>query len=79
MANRTKAERNQKILALWDNGKGWKQKSIARMFKMTESAVSMVILRANHRKGGEATLKEEIGTEIQEARSSELPASEGVR
>lgn len=46
MANRTKIERNQKILELWDNGKGWRQKSIARMFKMTESAVSMVILRA---------------------------------
>jgi transcriptional regulator len=48
MANRTKTERNQKILALWDNGKGWRQKSIAKMFKMTESAVSMVISRNRH-------------------------------
>jgi transcriptional regulator len=48
MANRRKDERNQKILALWNDGKGWKQKSIARMFKMTESAVSMVILRNRH-------------------------------
>ena len=45
MANRTKSERNKKILALWNNGQGWRQKSIARMFKMTESAVSMVIWR----------------------------------
>jgi transposase len=46
MANRRKDERNQKILFLWDNGKGWRQKSIARMFKMSESAVQMVISRA---------------------------------
>jgi transcriptional regulator len=46
MANRTKSKRNQKILFLWDNGKGWRQKSIARMFKMKESAVSMIICRA---------------------------------
>lgn len=48
MANRPKTERNQKILELWDNGRGWRQKSIARMFKMTESAVSMIIWRSNH-------------------------------
>jgi len=46
MANRRKDERNKKILALWDNGKGWRQKSIARMFKMSEGAVQMVIARA---------------------------------
>jgi transcriptional regulator len=50
MANRTKTERNEKILALWDNGKGWRQKSIARMFKISESAVSMIIWRTNHKK-----------------------------
>jgi transcriptional regulator len=44
MANRRKDERNKKILALWN--KGWRQKSIARMFKMTESAVQMTIARA---------------------------------
>lgn len=44
MANRPKTERNQKIMEYWTI-KGWKQKSIARMFKMTESAVSMVIHR----------------------------------
>jgi len=43
MANRPKTERNQKILAYWE--KGYRQKSIARMFKMKESAVGMVILR----------------------------------
>ena len=48
MPNRPKTERNEKILALWDNGNGWRQKSIARMFKMTESAVQMVISRAKH-------------------------------
>lgn len=46
MPNRPKTERNEKILTLWDNGRGWRQKSIARMFKMTESAVQMVIARA---------------------------------
>ncbi|MCJ7669558.1 MAG: hypothetical protein MUO61_03455 [Dehalococcoidia bacterium] len=49
MANRPKTERNEKILELWDDGKGWRQKSIARMFKMTESAVQMIIWRANHK------------------------------
>jgi len=44
--NRPKTERNQKILALWNNGRGWRQKSIARMFKMTEGAVQMTIARA---------------------------------
>lgn len=54
MANRAKTERNKKILELWNDGKGWKQKSIARMFKMNEAAVQMVIHRArqkdNHKK-----------------------------
>jgi len=40
--------RNEKILELAN--KGWKQKSIARMFKMKLSAVSMVIWRARKRK-----------------------------
>jgi len=39
--------RNEKILELAN--KGWKQKSIARMFKMKLSAVSMVIWRARRR------------------------------
>ena len=43
MANRPKTARNQKIMEFWI--KGYRQKSIANMFKMTESAVSMVILR----------------------------------
>ena len=46
MANRRKDTRNKKILALWNDGKGWRQKSIAKMFKMTESAVQMTIARA---------------------------------
>jgi hypothetical protein len=46
MPNRPKTERNQKILVLWNDGKGWRQKSIARMYKMSESAVQMVIARA---------------------------------
>lgn len=44
MANRTKTKRNQRILELWAHG--WRQKSIANMLHMTESAVSMVICRA---------------------------------
>ncbi len=47
MANRPKTERNNRILKLW--GEGWRQKSIANMLKMKESAVSMVILRAKHK------------------------------
>ena len=43
MANRLKTERNQKIMEYWF--KGYRQKSIANMFKMTESAVAMVISR----------------------------------
>ena len=46
MANRRKDERNNKILELWDDGKGWRQQSIANQFRMTVSAVSMVIYRA---------------------------------
>ena len=44
MANRPKTERNQKIMYYWTVLK-WRQKSIANKFRMTESAVSMVILR----------------------------------
>lgn len=40
--------RNAKILEL--ASKGWKHKSIARMFKMKTSAVSMVIHRARRKK-----------------------------
>ena len=48
MPNRTKTERNQRILALAD--KGYRQQFIANIFKMNVSAVSMVIWRA--RQGG---------------------------
>jgi len=41
-------KRNEKILELAD--KGWRYASIANMFKMKISAVSMVIHRARHRK-----------------------------
>lgn len=47
MANRTKTERNEKILKLAN--KGWRYVAIAKMFKMKISAVSMVILRARQR------------------------------
>ena len=43
MANRPKTDRNQKIMEYWF--KGYRHKSIAHMFKMTEKAVSMVISR----------------------------------
>lgn len=43
MANRPKTERNLKIMEYW--AKGYRQKSIAHMFKMKESAVHMVISR----------------------------------
>ena len=43
MANRPKTERNHKIMEYWL--KGYRQKSIANIFKMKEGAVSMVILR----------------------------------
>ena len=49
MANRPKTERNNKILKLWDDGKGWRQASIARMFKISPAAVQMVIWRAKQR------------------------------
>jgi len=48
MANRLKTERNQKIWDYWE--KGYRQVSIANMFKMTQSALSMVILRERNRK-----------------------------
>ncbi|KKM14461.1 hypothetical protein LCGC14_1705900 [marine sediment metagenome] len=48
MANRPKTERNQKIWDYWE--KGYRQISIANMFKMNESAVSMVILRERARR-----------------------------
>ena len=47
MANRTKAERNAKIIEFAD--KGWRHVAIARMFKMKTSTVSVVIWRARHR------------------------------
>lgn len=47
MANRPKTDRNQKIMEYWI--KGWRQKSIANKFRMTESAVSMVIHREKRR------------------------------
>jgi len=47
MANRPKTERNQKILEYWN--KGYRQISIANMFKMKVSAVSMVIFRARRK------------------------------
>jgi len=47
MANRRKTERNQKILDYW--AKGYRQISIAKMFKLNVSAVGMVIWRANNR------------------------------
>jgi ribosomal protein S27AE len=46
--NRPKTERNQRIWDLWQ--KGWRQRSIANMLKMKESAVSMVILRERKRR-----------------------------
>ena len=46
MANRTKTKRNERILYYWH--KGYRQSAIAKMFKMKESAVNMVIFRANH-------------------------------
>ena len=51
MANRRKTERNQKIMEYW--GKGYRQVSIANMFKMKVSAVGMVISREQKRLGKE--------------------------
>ena len=45
MANRPKTERNKKILIYWN--RGYRQVAIAKMFKMSVSAVGMVIWRAN--------------------------------
>ena len=42
--------RNERILDL--ASKGWKYKSIARMFKMKISTVGMVISRARHKNDG---------------------------
>jgi len=47
MANRTKAERNAKIIELVN--KGWRHIAIARMFKMNVNAVSLVVWRARHK------------------------------
>ena len=50
MANRAKTERNQKI---WDySEKGYRQGSIAKMFKIKEGAVAMVIFRERIRRYG---------------------------
>jgi len=73
MANRQKAERNHRILELWDNGKGWRQKSIANMLHMKESAVSMVILRARRRQGDDGHTKE-----IERLKIERAPVSEGA-
>lgn len=48
MANRPKTERNQRIWEFWQ--KGYRQIAIARMFKMKESAVAMVIARERIRR-----------------------------
>lgn len=48
MANRAKKERNQKIWDYWQ--KGYRQISIANMFKMKEGAVRMVIARERKRR-----------------------------
>ena len=48
MANRVKTERNQKIWDYWE--KGYRQISIANMFKMKVSAVGMVIARERARR-----------------------------
>lgn len=47
--NRPKTERNQKIWNYWQ--KGYRQSSIAKIFHMKVSAVSMVILREQRRRG----------------------------
>lgn len=52
MANRPKTERNQKIWEYWE--KGYRQISIANMFKMKVSAVSMVIARERDRRNKES-------------------------
>ena len=49
MANRTKVERNEKIIELAN--KGWKHASIAKMYKMKPGTVSMVIWRARKNNG----------------------------
>ena len=54
MANRPKIERNQKIWDYWE--RGYRQKSIANMFKMKEAAVSMVIARERKRRASEPDL-----------------------
>jgi len=48
MANRRKTERDEKIWDYWE--KGYRQAAIARMFKMKDSTVSMVILRERKRR-----------------------------
>lgn len=48
MANRPKIERNQKIWDYWE--RGYRQKSIANMFKIKESAVGMIIARERKRR-----------------------------
>lgn len=48
MANRPKTERNQRIWEYWQ--KGYRQIAIANMFKMTLSAVGMVIAREKKRR-----------------------------
>ena len=50
MPNRHKEKRNAEIVGLFDDGLGMLQKEIAAQYDMTESAVSMVILRDKRRK-----------------------------
>jgi DNA-binding NarL/FixJ family response regulator len=49
MPNRRKTERNQEIVRLYDNGKGLLQREIAEKLGMSESAVSMVMVRERRR------------------------------
>ena len=56
MANRTKAERNAKIIEFAD--KGWRHIAIARMFKMKTSTVSVVIWRARQRERNDGSYRQ---------------------
>jgi len=54
MANRPKTERNRRIIEYWR--RGYRYQSIANMFKMSKSAVAMVICRAKTKMGNEAAV-----------------------
>lgn len=49
MANRPKTERNQKILHLWEDGKGLTQQKIADLMDMNINTVGAVIFRHNRK------------------------------